>query len=196
MQSMRAGPLGVLVLLRSHPWREPNRICSSVRPSVRPSVSATKIQFNRGAQQRAAIDEAFYFSASPMMPPSLGVVVVVFSSPPQPPPMLQESRKAERQSLAGELLTFKHEHNHKGDNESQAAVFLHQNGKSDYVAQADRVAGGAPCFARIVGRRRRGLKGLIQLDSPKARDGISAAKRERERGAKNSPRDGQKVLQF
>lgn len=37
-------------------------------------------------------------------------------------------------------LTFNEEHDHKWYYEGQAAVFLHQNGKSDYVAQADWVA--------------------------------------------------------
>lgn len=37
-------------------------------------------------------------------------------------------------------LTFENEHDHEWDNKSEATVFLHQNGKSDYVAQADGVA--------------------------------------------------------
>lgn len=39
--------------------------------------------------------------------------------------------------LTTQRLTFDEEHDHKWYYEGQAAVFLHQNGKSDYVAQAD-----------------------------------------------------------
>lgn len=175
---MRASSLGGPILLRSHRRRASQIASVSARLSASLASRRQQIQFHRGARVALGSEPRLTSLLFCSLVEPLRILVVV-SSPP--PPMLE----IERQSFARELLTFEHEHNHKGDNKSQAAVFLHQNGKSDYVSQADRVAAEAPCF---------GLSSSSVLRANLVR--LEHEKGFRELSELNSPGDGQKVLQF